>query len=347
VTDPYTPPSAPTRDRFHMPFKFKYLDDEGNETGFFSKKGSFDGETLVLDDVPIVVEAILRAQRRFNRVILAVLQEGGGVAPIALAVTKGSAGQLAQEINRESSVRWAKMRREALEEEGLGDTYRQETCPYCEAVVVVSGFPRTRQLHCEYCDSVATLGEQRPRGEDSLRLCDECGYYACPQGFTTFYFYFLLVVYGFSQSKRYMCHSCMRGEAWKMFLINFIFVLGVPVAIVQLVRAYQGGRFSSPDFPGLDAANAAAKAGKFDRSGPAYEAICSKLSAAAGVRFNQGMSLLVAGQPAAAEPLLEAALADCSNYQPAAEALMGVYERLRKTERLAALEQQWGVGQEG
>ncbi len=32
-------------------FKFKWLDDQGNEAGILSKKGSFDGKTLVLDEV--------------------------------------------------------------------------------------------------------------------------------------------------------------------------------------------------------------------------------------------------------------------------------------------------------
>lgn len=343
MTDPYTPPSAPTRERFEMSFKFKYLDEEGNETGFFSKKGSFDGQTLVMDGAEIPVEAVLRSERRFNRLFLGVLQEEGGVASLPVAITKGSAGKLSQEINRESSVRWAKMRREALEEEGLGETYREETCPYCDAVVVVSGFPRTRQLHCDYCDSVATLGEKRPRGEDALRLCDECGYYASPQAFTTFYFYFLLVVYGFSSNKRYMCHSCMRGEAWKMLAINFIFVLGVPFAIYQLVRAYQGGRLSSPDFPGLDAANALGKGGKWERAAPAFEQICQGLPAAAGVRYNQGICMHHAGNSAGAEAVLEAALADCSNYAPAAGVLLEVYGRLGRTSRLEELQTQWGV----
>jgi len=30
----------------------------------------------------------------------------------------------------------------------------------------------------------------------------------------------------------------MRGEAWKMFFGNLIFLLGVPVARIQLFRSY-------------------------------------------------------------------------------------------------------------
>ena len=36
-----------------LSFKFKWLDAEGNMQGFLSKKGSFDGETLTLDDVEL------------------------------------------------------------------------------------------------------------------------------------------------------------------------------------------------------------------------------------------------------------------------------------------------------
>ena len=69
-------------------FKFKYLDDQGNETGFLSKKGSFDGERLELDSEEIPAVAILRATRRFNRIILALLQENrrrGQASPQAWA----------------------------------------------------------------------------------------------------------------------------------------------------------------------------------------------------------------------------------------------------------------------
>ena len=35
-------------------FKFRWVDENGNETGFFSKKkGSFDGQELILDDIQL------------------------------------------------------------------------------------------------------------------------------------------------------------------------------------------------------------------------------------------------------------------------------------------------------
>ena len=50
MSDPYSPPSSRPA-RVDMPFKFKWLDDEGNETGFFSKKGHFNGQTLTIDEL--------------------------------------------------------------------------------------------------------------------------------------------------------------------------------------------------------------------------------------------------------------------------------------------------------
>ncbi len=39
-------------------FKFKWIDGEGNETGFLKKRGEFNGETLKLDDVEVLVDGI-------------------------------------------------------------------------------------------------------------------------------------------------------------------------------------------------------------------------------------------------------------------------------------------------
>lgn len=341
MTDPYSPPSAPARAL--TSFKFKFLDGDGKEQGFFSKKGAFDGRHLKLDGDELPVEVVLRAERRFNRLFLVILRSDGPPGTIGMAITKGKAGNLARDLNRESSQRWADLERRGLEEAGQGETFRAETCPYCEATVTCSGFPRTRQIYCKYCDSLATLGDQRPRGESSLGLCDSCNYYASPQPFTTFYFYFLLIVYGFSSNKRYMCHSCMRGEAWKMLLINLIFILGVPFALIQLVRAYQGGRMSMPDFPQLDAANAAAKAGKWSKAQPLYEAICARLPAAAAVRYNQGLCLLEAERLREATDAFELADHDCSNFPALGNQLLGLYERSGREDAAAALRQRWGV----
>ena len=63
-------------------FKLRWLDDQGNETGFFSsKRGSFDGQTLVLDDVELSVANIISMEAYDER--LAVAFVAGGMADSA------------------------------------------------------------------------------------------------------------------------------------------------------------------------------------------------------------------------------------------------------------------------
>lgn len=323
-------------------FKFKFIDDAGNEAGFLAKKGSFDGETLTLgkDELPVAV--VLRAQRRFNRLVLEILQgEGGETGALAFAITKGRIDDLLSALNRSSSATWATIRSEALRKEGRGGAYRSAPCPYCASVVDLTDREPTPQLHCEYCDSVATLAEPRPAGEADMRPCDECGFYAKPRLFTTFYFYFLLVVYGYRSQKRYMCHSCMRGEAWKMVGVNMFFILGLPFSLVQLVRAYRGGVIGSKDFAGLDDANAAAKAGKVERAAQGYEGILQRVDHAAGVRFNLGLANANAARWQEAATHFELALRSCGNYAPAFRALHACYGELGLPQMQAQLLQCW------
>jgi hypothetical protein len=321
-------------------FKFKFLNGQGEEEGFLSKKGVFDGRTLRLGSDEVPVEAVLRAQQRFNRLLLEVAAEKG-TAGIALAVTSGDAGRIAGALNRRSSARWSELRIKALQEAGKGSTYRSVTCPACTCTVDVTGFARAPQVHCPYCDAIGTIDEPRPAGEAKLRCCEQCNYYAMPRPFTSFYFYFLLVIYGWRYQKKYMCHTCMRSEAWKMLFANLIFVLGVPIAIGQIIRAYKGGDLGARGFVGLDGANSLAKRRQSGAAVERYLRIANDLPAAAGVHFNRGLALVAAEEWSEAASALEASLADCANFAPAAEALLHCYQQSGQTAKADRLKAQW------
>jgi len=305
-------------------FEFYLLDEDGLVDSP-QLQGSFDSETLRLADQSIPVERILAVGGAEEDTLLVVLDDQGREATIQISVSAEVRHQLVLGVRRISA----------------GDAYREVVCPYCESVIPIYGLAETRQVYCCYCDTIATLAVKPPRGEHRLRLCDQCCYYACPQNFTIFYFWFLLIVWGWDFDRIRVCHSCMRLEAWRMLWKNAIFVIGLPFALFQLVRAYRGGRLSAPDYPGLDDANAAAKRGEWDVASSGYEAILSTLPAAAGVRYNQAMCFVLAGESGNAAPLLEAALADCSNYEPAASVLLRVYQRLGRDEELSNLKIQW------
>jgi hypothetical protein len=320
-------------------FKFKFLTAEGQETGFLSKVGSFDGAVLTLDKTPIPIEAVLRATMRFNRLVLNLLQENGSVQSFAIAITRGNVRKIMSALNHTTSRRWSAMRADALEKQGRGHVHRTRECPYCSAAVDLSELKDTIQMFCPYCDSVVTWRVDGPVEEADLHLCDGCGLYSRPRGFTIMYFWCLLVVWGYRYQRVYRCNACMRPEAWKMLLGNSIFILGVPVALTQLFRVYSP---RGKSFAGLDRANALARSGQIDSAAYRYCEIEQRLVNCATVRFNHGVLYARAERWEEAAEQFRAALSDCSNFVPALEGLRASLQKLGRTAELAELEAAWG-----
>lgn len=329
-------------------FKFKWIDNNGNEQGFFSKKGHFDGEDLCLDDTTLPAAALLDLDIRGKRMIFSCLGESNEPVYVVVAITKGSPKALKQQIGVARSAAWANFRKEELQKEGRGHEFRAVECPHCTATIDLTGFPQTPQISCEFCHALGTIPQQMAepiRGEKDYRLCDECGMYSKPLKFTIFYFYFLLVVYGYWQKETWRCPGCMRGEAWKMLFGNLIFIVGVPVALVQLFRSYGGSSLGSL-YPGLDSANLKARSGKLNQAIESYQKIVSNHPVSAGVKYNIGLALLNDNSPEKAAKMFEFALTDCANYRPAASMLAGCYESLNDTGNLQVLQKQWGTVEE-
>ena len=322
-------------------FKFKWINEQGQETGFLSKKGHFDGETITLEKTEIPVVVIVRTETYDNRMVLQAIA-GNEPVVIAFTVSKPSARELKTAIDAARSVSWAKMHREKLEEEGRGHDYRHEQCPHCGATLILTEMPRTPQLYCHFCNTLATVDPtvEALAGERDLRICDECGMFSKPRKFTVFYFYFLVFFYGWNYRSTWRCPACMRGDAWKMFFGNLPFVLGVPVALTQLGRSY-GGSVIGP-FAGLDTANIKARKGNALGALAGYRAILQRVSHSAGVKYNLGLALRQQKDTARAVEMFRLALEDCSNYVPAYHHLAACYQELGDTEDLAELKRIWG-----
>lgn len=323
-----------------LEFKFKWLDDEGNSTGFLSSKGHFDGEQLVLDKTEIPVSSLAHVENREKRISLG--DEKANFLNFML--TRGNPDALVLLIGRSRAKLWAQRHREKLIDEGRGQEYREVICPHCEATLDLTGFPKSPQVSCEYCFSVCTLDADKTltKQESTYRLCDECGMYSKPRRFTIFYFYFLVIVWGFWSSQTWRCPGCMRPTAWKMLFGNLLFLIGVPVAIAQLIRSYGGTELTSLH-PQLDSANVKARAGKFKQAIDLYSGILTKRPYSAGVKYNIALALLQQENIEGASKSLEYAIDDCANYGPAAHVLAGCYEQLGEEQKLIGLKKQWGV----
>ena len=125
-----------------------------------------------------------------------------------------------------------------------------------------------------------------------------------------------------------------------MFFGNLIFVIGVPVAIVQLIRSY-GGSIGSGPFKELDSANLKARKGNVLGALEGYRSILQRLPYSAGIKYNLGLSLLQQDDKQRAAESFRVALEDCSNYVPAYQLLAHCYEQLGETEKLEELRLMW------
>ncbi len=300
---------------------------------------------LTLDRTEIALTDIQSMSRRDDHVQVLVWTEDGDdsrtLLPFPLKIY-GRADLVKRQLNWMLSRRRADRHRELLESQGLGDHFRGVVCPSCQAMIDLSSFESTPQVYCEYCDTVSTLqGAERLHYEANYRLCDCCEMFSSPRKFTTVYFYYLIIFYGWHSSHSHRCPGCMRGEAWKMLAGNLVFMLGVPMACYQLIRAYSSDRIAGP-FRGLHAGNLAVRRGQLRKALPIYEQILERVNVSAGLHYNLAYSLLQAGQLEQAVQAAELSLADCSNYTPSCSLLVYLYTQMGRDDQAEALRRRWG-----
>ena len=85
-------------------FKLRWLDEDGHETGFLRKKGKFDGETLVLDDVQIPVSIVTHVETHESRVILSAISEDGETVTIETLALGGPGTNVTVGVSVSSTV---------------------------------------------------------------------------------------------------------------------------------------------------------------------------------------------------------------------------------------------------
>ncbi|MEL6896442.1 MAG: hypothetical protein AAFP90_10095 [Planctomycetota bacterium] len=319
-------------------FKFHFLNEQGVATTIFRRNGSFDGAILRLDDVIIPIDTVQSTDVQDNRLVIVSATQ----PPVHLLQMR-SAADLKNNIDRSASAYQAAEMRSRMESEGRLSEFRSALCGFCNATVNLTGFAESPQVYCDCCDAIQTVSMQSPvPKENDYNLCDECGMYSRPTKFTSFYFYFLFVVYGWFSDTRYCCPTCSRGTAWKMVFVNAIFLLGFPYSVYQLIRSYMADSLSGP-MAGLHASNVAARNGNFAKALLGYERILERVPVAAGLHFNLAWTLAQSGQMEQAIAAADASLADCSNYHPAAMLQLSLYQSLGNQIEVQRLAKQWGM----
>lgn len=321
-------------------FKFRLTDDQGRPRGK-NLKGEVDpAKGLILGPDIVPFGAIGHMLPRHDDLLILSMGEG-----MAVLSTPGKAKRVFQALAPHVSRAHADGHRTDLERRGLGNQFRSTACSHCRSTLDLSRMVETEAVYCRYCDRVSQTGVE-PKQTAPYRCCASCGYYARPRKFTEFYFYFLVYVYGWRYSQHEFCSACMRSKAWKMLAINLVFILGVPVALTQLWRAYFGGSVGSL-YPGVEAANAKSIGGKRDKAEMIYLTILSKNPIGPGVHYNRGLNALRARDSDGAALAFEEALADCSNFLPAYLQLRDLYTKRGEQERVRELDELWDVSDAG
>lgn len=303
------------------PFKFTFVRG-GNAASVFAKDGMVVQEGLLLDGMqmamPCVADTETRGKRLFitldgnqyiNPEIAAFMEEGY----LVLEVRSPSARQIEVAIDVFASHIEAQQRYAQLQAQGRAEAYRTIPCAFCGATIDLSDLPQSEYCYCRFCSTIHHYSGQLSHA-DNYRICDECDMFDRNQAYTEFYFYFLLIVYGFSHSQRNMCDNCAGGLFWKTFLINFIFVLGVPSAIWVGIKSKTG---RDPSLATLPSANKLALAGKTQDARQAFAALAQTLPNHPGLLTNEARGYFETQDAATAQQYLQAALAACPNYVPA------------------------------
>lgn len=348
--NPYAAPTAEVDPEFSFkgqPFKFKYLNASGHEEGFRSLKGEINEGTLILDGQAIPMVAVPHAVTRGNRVVLSAVDNQGSSIPVMFAVRSGQKGGrvlaegIKKEVNRTFSTFWASSRREELRKEGKEALFRSRPCNHCAATIDLTGFPKTPQAYCRYCDSVNSPAGEGPADEGRFRRCDGCGYVATPRLFDTHLLVFLMAFFYYQSRKHFICHACMRREGWLNLLKNTPTLVGVPFAVVPLVKAYLGGSARSVAFSGLDSANKLARKGRLDPAEALYGEILARQRHAAAVHFNRAMARADASDWNGCLDALNDCWADCANYAPGVPLAKEALKILGRHDEIPALLARW------
>lgn len=305
-------------------FKFRYVVG-GNATGFMATKGQLTEEGLKLGDFLLGFSAVVDSTTRDDRVVLTIDSSDPGLPVelrqklqqdhfLVLHISGMKAEALERLIDRHASVHEAEACRARLVAEGRGEQFRTTICPCCSATVNLSELPETPYVYCRFCETL--FGQQTARlgSKNSYRHCDECGYFDRVQGYGEFYFYFLLVVYGFRHQRRHMCDDCGAKLANKLLAINSIFILGVPNALACAFRARAG---RDPELSPLAKANRLAKKGKMDLAGAEYQKVLDVLPGHPGVQLNMARGYFTSQRSSEGLQSLRQSIDQCANFDPA------------------------------
>ena len=303
-------------------FNFTFATGESEFT-WSGYKGVVNDQEIALGETGFSLAAVAETMARPERLIIA-LRDGAQIPQelmkrvedgiIVLTIMSDDTVKIKRVIDKHSSAISCREHRQQLEAQGQGASFRSHRCPTCDSTINLTGLPETAYFYCPFCESIYLAGGALVNKGEDYCVCDECELFGHVQEYKIFYFYFLLVIYGWRSQQKFLCDGCARGELLKTLLCNLLFILGVPVSLWGLMRSYMG---QDPRFEQLLDGNDYAREGKADLAGNIYEQISGKNPIHPGLAMNKGLAHLHGNNVNGAIEAFSAALESCSNYVPA------------------------------
>jgi hypothetical protein len=310
-----------------LAFKFKFVRN-GREIGFGSKKGTIGPNGLQLDALPIGFDEIAETAYRDKRLILALDPRGpavqglqkvlAGKTTLALSISGAQARDLKRRIDQRNSARDADRHRRQLAAEGKDGLFRTVPCIHCQSTLDLSEMGQAIYIYCPYCETTLTNDGRVVANGDRYTVCDECRLFGRVQGYTEFYFYFLVLAYGFSMKRRHVCDSCAQRMFTKTLLVNLIFLLGIPSAIWVKIKSMLG---RDATYPKLAKANTLARKGQYAEAAPLYQWIYQTYPDHPGLLRNEALAHFNGKDVSGAMEYLNRSLRACPNYAPARQSM--------------------------
>ncbi len=301
-----------------MIIKFRFM--KNGAVTFGGGKATLAEDGIAFKEFVLPYEHIANTETRDRNMVL-VLSDTSAVQGKALkyldddclvvAISSPKTDLVEAAIDRRASAAEAEQNRMRLEMEGRAELYRESVCPHCQATIDLSELDHTPYIYCRFCHSLYQEGGAK--ADDDYRTCDECAMYDRVKGYTEFYFYFLLVVYGWSHKRRHMCDTCAGRVFIKNLLLNLLFIIGIPFAIAIKIKSLSG---RNPELNDLAEANRLARKGRIMEANQLYEKLLARHRGHPGILMNQAIGYLNADRADLAVENLERAIDGCANYMP-------------------------------